>query len=91
MEDKIFVLVYYLKSMGVNFGERVEMLTQGQLAFYADLAKEWGYKKPANYSTGYGFYMKLQKEAKVLAQPDHNSDFFSQCKLELNIHRALGK
>lgn len=91
MEDKIFTLVYYLKSMGVTFEERVEMLTQSQLSFYDDLAKEWGYKKPLNYSRGYGFYMKLQKEAKELAKEGHNKDFFGMCNLELNIHRALGK
>lgn len=91
MEDKIFVLVYYLKSMGVNFEERVEMLTQSQLCFYDDLAKEWGYKKPVNYCRGYGFYQKLQKEARNMAKEDHDKDFFGQCNLELNIHRALGK
>lgn len=91
MEDKIFTLVYYLKSMGVNFEERVEMLTQSQLSFYDDLAKEWGCKKPINYSRGYGFYMRLQKVAKELAREGHDKDFFEQCNLELNIHRALSK
>lgn len=87
MNSKYFVLASYLESQGVNLKKNVFQLRPDELAFYNDLAKEFGYKKPAIQDRGSGFYLHLQKAAANA----HNEDITKRTPIELNVHRVVGQ
>lgn len=86
MNSKFFVLAFYLESKGVNLKKSVFNLSQSELCFYDDLAREYGYKKPMQHSRGFGFYLRLQKAAIKM----HSKDIANRSAIELNIHRVIG-